>query len=104
MDNDGDGEADSDDSDCFACFSSGEPDLAGFSEPWEQGYSLLRLYLTLNRYAHLKLGDLCDDSIDNDGDGVTDAEDPDCSIEGGFVSYPLGDLTVMMALTTMVTS
>ena len=31
VDNDGDGEADSDDSDCFACFSSGEPDLAGFS-------------------------------------------------------------------------
>ncbi|MDQ4015785.1 MAG: hypothetical protein M3136_08500, partial [Thermoproteota archaeon] len=89
VDNDGDGEADSDDSDCFACFSSGEPDVAGFS-----GMGARMQFVTAvpdpEQECPFEAGDLCDDSIDNDGDGVADAEDPDCSIEGGFVSLPFG--------------
>jgi hypothetical protein len=89
VDNDGDGEADSDDSDCFACFSSGEPTVAGFS-----GMGARMQFVTAvpdpEQECPFEDGDLCDDSIDNDGDGVADAEDPDCSIEGGFVSLPFG--------------
>jgi hypothetical protein len=88
VDNDGDGEADSDDSDCFACFGGG-PDLAGFVG-MGAGIQFVTAVPDPEQLCPFEAGDLCDDTIDNDGDGVTDAEDPDCSIEGGFVGLGFG--------------
>jgi hypothetical protein len=90
VDNDGDGEADSDDSDCFACFSSGGPDVAGFSGGMGARMQFVTAVPDPEQLCPFEAGDVCDDTIDNDGDGVADAEDPDCSIEGGFVSLPFG--------------
>ncbi len=87
VDNDGDGEADSDDSDCFACFDSGEggPSLAAFG-----GMGARLQYVTTIASCPIETGDQCDDGEDNDGDGVADAQDPDCNIEGGFVNLSVG--------------
>jgi hypothetical protein len=88
VDNDGDGDVDSDDSDCFACFDSGEgPDVAAFG-----GMGARLQFVTAipdpEQICPFEPGDLCDDGIDNDGDGVTDQEDdPDCSLEGGYTSF-----------------
>ena len=88
VDNDGDGDVDSDDSDCFACFDSGEgPDVAAFG-----GMGARLQFVTAipdpEQICPFEPGDLCDDGIDNDGDGATDQEDdPDCSLEGGYTSF-----------------
>jgi hypothetical protein len=84
VDNDGDGEADSDDSDCFGCYEGPEPtDFASMGA---------RLQYVTGAIAPcpIETGDQCDDNLDNDSDGVIDAEDPDCSIEGGFVNLGVG--------------
>jgi hypothetical protein len=88
VDNDGDGDVDSDDSDCFACFDSGEgPVVAAFG-----GMGARLQFVTATPdpepICPFEPGDLCDDGIDNDGDGVTDQEDdPDCGLEGGYTSF-----------------
>jgi hypothetical protein len=88
VDNDGDGDVDSDDSDCFACFDSGGgPDVAAFG-----GMGARLQFVTgipdPEPICPFEPGDLCDDGIDNDGDGATDQEDdPDCSLEGGYTSF-----------------
>jgi hypothetical protein len=84
VDNDGDGEADSDDSDCFGCYEGPEPtDFASMGA---------RLQYVTGAIAPcpIETGDQCDDNLDNDSDGVIDAEDPDCNIEGGFVNLGVG--------------
>ena len=74
VDNDGDGDVDSDDSDCFACFDSGEgPDVAAFG-----GMGARLQFVTAipdpEPICPFEAGDLCDDGMDNDGDGATDQE------------------------------
>jgi len=43
-------------------------------------YSILSLYLTFN--AQVNIPEICDNALDDDGDGLIDLNDPDCKCSG----------------------
>jgi len=74
IDNDGDGQTDAADAGCSATDSDGD----GFTNPVETALGSSTSNGT-RKPEHSVIIDTCDDAIDNDGDGVTDADDPGCN-------------------------